>query len=85
MLKIDNKYVKKYIGPEIPSASIVTPCKSCRTYLFFNNRFICVETKGSEGIFENAITKTLDQYDVKYQKYENSKHNVYVGTINYFL
>ena len=38
--KIDNKYVKKYISSEIPSASIVTPYKTCRTYIFFNNRFI---------------------------------------------
>lgn len=47
MLKIDNKYVNKYIGSEIPSISVITPCKTCRTYIFSNNRMLCVETKGS--------------------------------------
>ena len=87
MLKIDNKYVKKYIGSEIPTISVITPCKTCRTYIFSNNRMLCVETKGSEGVFENGISKIYEQYGhtVKYKKYDNSKHNVYVGTINYFL
>lgn len=59
MLKIDNKYVNKYIGSEIPSISVITPCKTCRTYVFSNNRMLCVETKGSEGAFEKVFLKFL--------------------------
>ena len=80
MLKIDEKYAKKFFPNLTPKFETISPFKTFRLYMYENNMFMCVETKLSNGemikIMNTAIKYSNAKYE--YEKHSFNKHNVYV-------
>ena len=83
MLKADEKYAKKFFPNLIPSVECVSPLKMFRIYNYEGNRFLCVETKMSNGSIVDILNKAseLGGTTINFEKHEFDKHNVYVGTV----
>lgn len=84
MLKVDEKYAKKFFPNLTPKFETISPFKTFRLYMYENNTFMCVETKLSDGEFLKIMETAVNYADAKYEYevHNFKKHNVYVCKFN---